>query len=160
MYDAWALYSGTAKPYLFGDADAPCTLPASPPDGDMGGAQEEAIGHAAWRLIRHRFRRSPGSHRTLRNADSLMSAFGHDPGDSGSAAAVGRCIGEHYIARGLTDGANEAKDYGIAQYEPVNSPLNPWRPGNRDLSDPDRWQPLSFRQFVDQAVNLMNGPAF
>ena len=35
-------------------------------------------------------------------------------------------------------------------YEPINESLIPARPGNPDLEDPNRWQPLTLR-FVDQA---------
>ena len=157
MYDAWAAWSDTARPWRFGDGGAPCTRPALPPDADIDDARREAIGHAAWRLIRHRFRHSPGAAGTGRNADSLMSALGHDPGDDGAAAALGRCIGEHYIARGLADGSNEQGDYEPAAYEPVNPFLDPESPGNADLLDPDRWQPMALRLFVDQAGNPAGG---
>ena len=157
MYDAWATYSDTARPWLFGDGGAPCTLPALPPGADIDDARQEAIGHAAWRLIRHRFRRSPGFARTARNADSLMSALGHDRGDDGAAAVLGRCIGEHYIARGLEDGSNEREDYKSAAYRPVNPFLDPEFSGNADLLDPNRWQPMGLRLFVDQAGNPADG---
>ena len=157
MYDAWAARSTTARPYLFGDAGAPCTPPAPLPEGDSRAAQEAAISHAAWRLIRHRFAHSPGAATTFRNADTLMSALGHDPGGDGSAAALGRCIGAHYVARGLADGSNEAGDYESTDYGPVNPYLDPRYPGDAGLRDPDRWQPLALRMFVDQAGNLADG---
>ena len=157
MYDAWAAWSETARPWRFGDAGAPCTLRALPLDADIGDARREAIGHAAWRLIRHRFRNSPGSSATARNADALMSALGHDPGDDGAAAALGRCIAEFYIARGLDDGSNEGNDYASVAYRPVNPFLDPEFSGNADLLDPDRWQPMALRLFVDQAGNLADG---
>ena len=157
MYDAWAIYSDTARPWLFGAGGAPCTLPGLPPGRDIADARQEAVGHAAWRLIRHRFRHSPGFAGTARNADSLMSALGHDRGDDGAAAALGRCIGEHYIARGLADGSNEQGDYKSAAYRPVNPVLDPEFPGNADLLDPDRWQPMALRLFVDQAGNPADG---
>ena len=159
MYDAWAAWSTTARPYLFGDAgdaDAPCSPPSLPLEGDIRAAQEEAISHAAWRLIRHRFRHSPGLAGTERNADTLMSALGHDRKDA-AAAALGRCIGEHYIARGLADGSNEPADYASTVYRPVNRHLDPQYPGDAGLSDPDRWQPLALRLFIDQAGNPADG---
>ena len=156
MYDAWAAWSGTARPYLFGDADVPCRQVAPPAGGDIGAAQEEAVSHAAWRLIRHRFAQSPGAAATLRNADTLMAALGHD-GEDGAAAALGRCIGAHYIARGLADGSNEASDYASAVYRPVNHYLDPRYSGDAGLDDPDRWQPLALRLFIDQAGNPADG---
>ena len=157
MYDAWAVHSQASRPWRFGDAPTACTPPAPVPGADVRGAREEALSHAAWRLIRHRFRRSPGFARTGRNTDSLMSALGHDPAHEGAAAAVGRCIGELYIARGLADGSNEAEDYASTAYRPVNRFLDPWLAGAPDLDDADRWQPLAFPRFIDQAGNMTAG---
>ena len=144
MYDAWAAWSPAASSWLFGDGAASCPLPAPEPGGDYRRAREEAISHAAWRLIRHRFRRSPGAVETVRNTDTLMAVLGHDSGAAGArAAALGACIADLYIARGLADGANEANDYASLFYRPFNPDLSPAEPGNPDLHDPDRWQPLS-----------------
>ena len=89
-----------------------------------------------------------------------MSALGYDAGGAGpggSPAGIGRCIGEHYIARGLEDGSNEQEDYKSAAYRPVNPSLEPRHPGNHDLLDPNRWQPMGLRLFVDQAGNPADG---
>ena len=144
MYDAWAAWSETAFPYHFGESGAPCPAAAPPAHGDLRRARGEAVSHAAWRLIRHRFARSPGAVSTLRNADTLMAALGFESGIGaalGPAAALGACIGQFYIARGLADGSNEANDYASTTYQPANQALEPAQPGNSDLDDPDRWQP-------------------
>ena len=154
MYDAWAAWSDAAAPYHFGESGSPCPAVAPPEDGDLKRARDEAISHAAWRLIRHRFRHSPGAASTLRNADTLMAALGFETGVGaarGTAAALGACIGAFYIARGLEDGSNEAGDYASIAYRPVNEALEPARPGNPDLADPDRWQPLDLPVFVGQS---------
>ncbi len=160
MYDAWASYSPTARPYVFGDTESPCKPSVPPAANGLEAAREEAVSYAAWRLIRHRFRLSPGALRTRRNADTLLAALGHDPGlvpDAVAArppAALGHCLGGLYITRGLTDGSNEADDYRSTAYYPVNSPLDPSEPDNPGLSDPDRWQPLELGRYVDQAGRL------
>ena len=154
MYDAWAAWSVTASPYHFGESGAPCPAVAPPADGDLTRARGEAISHAAWRLIRHRFAHSPGAASTLRNADTLMAALGFDTGTGavrGPAAELGACIGQFYIARGLADGSNEVNDYASIAYQPANDALEPSQPGNSNLDDPDRWQPLHLERFVDQA---------
>ncbi len=154
MYDAWAAWSDAASPYRFGESAAPCPAADPPADGDLGRVRAEAISHAAWRLVRHRFRQSPGAASTLRNADTLMAALGFDTGSGaalGPAAALGACIGEFYIARGLEDGSNETDDYASVAYWPVNEPLEPAEPGNPALADPDRWQPLDLELFVGQS---------
>ncbi|MDE0391023.1 MAG: FG-GAP-like repeat-containing protein [Rhodospirillales bacterium] len=154
MYDAWAAWSETATPYHFGDSGAHCPAAAPPAAGDIRHAREEAISHAAWRLVRHRFARSPGAAPTLRNADTLMAALGFHAGTGaalGPAAALGACIADLYIARGLADGSNEADDYASTAYAPVNDPLAPSEPGNPGLADPDRWQPLDLEHFIGQS---------
>ena len=154
MYDAWAAWSETATPYHFDESGAPCAAAAPPAAGDIRRAREEAISHAGWRLVRQRFARSPGAAETLRNADTLMAALGFDAGTGaapGSAAALGACIADLYIARGLADGSNEADDYASIAYAPVNEPLAPSEPGNPGLADPDRWQPLDLEQFIGQS---------
>ena len=156
MYDAWAAWSESASPYHFGESGRPCTAAAPPAatDGDLKRARTEAISHAAWRLIRHRFRHSPGAAVTLRNADTLMAALGLDAGTravQGTAATLGACLADFYIARGLADGSNEADDYASITYRPVNEPLAPSEPGNPGLADPDRWQPLDLEHFIGQS---------
>ena len=162
MYDAWAAWSDTASPYHFGERGTACG-PVVPSDGDVERAREEAISHAAWRLLRHRFRHSPGAAETAHNADMLMAALGHDAGHTtGPAAALGACIGDLYVARGgLADRANEANDYASLFYVPVNPDMPPSVPGNAELEDPDRWQPLDLLHFVDQSGNVEDDiPAF
>ena len=154
MYDAWVAWSETATPYSFGKDDDPCPVAAHPAAASLQRAREEAISHAAWRLIRHRFRRSPGAASTIRNADTLMAALGVGTGSGGAlgpAAAVGACIAELYIARGLEDGSNEANDYANTVYLPVNEELVPSEAGNPALADPDRWQSLDLALFIGQS---------
>ena len=155
MYDAWASYDDAAKPWAFGDAALPCPPPEQSSDGDIGDARQEAISHAAWLIIRHRFRASPNAADTTRNSDKLLSELGYGSGASAGhgrpAAELGRCIGKFYIERGLKDGSNEVNDYASTAYEPVNPDLAPGRPGNPGLDDPDRWQPLWLHRFIDQS---------
>ena len=80
---------------------------------------------------------------------------------AGGAAALGNHLAECYVGFGLADGANEASDYANVSYRPVNPPLRPELPGNPDIVDLDRWQPLRLREFIDQAGNPSDSePAF
>ena len=160
MYDAWAAYSRTARPWLFGEARELCARPAPPAAGDIRRAREEAISHAAWRLVRHRFRHSPGVTRTARNADMLMAALGYAGASATSPAAeLGRCLAELYITRGLEDGSNEENGYASLSYAHVNTEMPPSVPGNPELTDPDRWQPLDLQLYVDQSGHVLDGVA-
>jgi hypothetical protein len=164
MFDAWVVYSDSADSYLAGRTvnGFACDLDAIDTDVDLQAAREEAISFAAYRIIRHRFANSPGATTTLTEVDTLMSELGYDAADTstdvttGSAAAVGNRIAECYIAYGLQDGANEANGYANAHYLPVNPPIEPPKPGNPNIADLDRWQPIALVQYVDQAGNVYN----
>ena len=167
MYDVWAAYSGSARPYLFGEADSACVSPNFSFSGDIKSARAKAISYAASRLIRHRFRHSPNVRKTWRNVDSQMSALGYETGIDFSAASdrspesLGHCIGDFYVTRGLEDGSNEADDYGSTAYEPFNPTLEMMFAGNPDLVDFNRWQPLWLPQFIDQSgVMVTDSPEF
>lgn len=126
-------------------------------------AREEAISYAAYRLLVHRFKESPGAHYTLGRLQTMFRLMGYDPLNrstvyqSGSPAALGNFIAARWIAYGLEDGSNEKHQYASTHYEPKNSALTPTEAGNPTLADPNRWQPLNFDQFIDQSGNLIPG---
>jgi hypothetical protein len=169
MFDAWAVYDDTANTYLLGqqiDGFA-CDLGNFTPPADMHLAREEAISYAVYRLIDHRFANSPGFSLTKTLIDDLMQQSGFSIAETstaytgGSAAAMGNYIAECYIQFGLQDGANEANDYANVSYTPVNPPVEPELPGNPNIVDLDRWQPISLSLFVDQAGNpIFDEPEF
>ncbi len=164
MYDAWAAYDGQAETYLLGKTIGgfSCSFDGITIPVDLHPAREKAISHAALRLLLHRFSGSPNSAATAATIRAEMDALGHDPDDesidyqSGSAAALGNYIADCYIRFGLQDGANEANDYANLSYQPVNLPIEPELPGNPNITDLDRWQPISLTLFIDQAGNPIN----
>lgn len=170
MYDAWAAYSNTATPYLLGQqvGGFSCGLDTFVMPADIAGARAQAISHAAYRLIRYRFTNSPGAVSIRAVANQQMSNFGYNIGDAslsyqtGSAAALGNYIADCYIRFGQQDGANELNDYANTVYVPVNDALVIDAPGNPNLTDPDRWQPIRIDVFVDQSGNTIdvNEPEF
>ena len=163
MYDAWSAGSNEANPWLLGQtrASQSCeynrALGAT--DADF---KEQALSYAAYGLIKHRFANSPGGLQIEQDAHTLMSALGYDVGNTStdlmgdSPAALGNYIAQCYVRFGLADGANEADDYANLHYKPVNLPLNPELPGNPDISDLNRWQPLSLSTFIDQSGNTID----
>ncbi len=165
MYDAWAAYDNTAESFFLGktvggftSSFAGISAPAN-----VHAAREEAISYAAYRLLTHRFQNSPGAMQSLAGFDSLMSELGYDPSftstdySTGSPAALGNYIAQSLIDFGHQDGSNEQNSYENVYYEPVNPPLIPHLPGNPDLVDPNRWQPLTLEIFIDQAGNVIPG---
>ena len=165
MYDAWAAYDDNAQAWLLGNevGGFPCEFEGVEPPADLRAAREEAISHAAYRLLRHRYKSSPRAEETLPRFDTVFASYGYDPGITstdyagGSPAALGNYIADCVIDFGLRDGANEANGYSNRYYEPVNPPLYAALRGNREILDPNRWQPLVVKEFVDQTNFVYSG---
>jgi hypothetical protein len=159
MWDSWAAYDDAAQPYLLGGTPHGfvCAFDGVPAPTDVRSAREEAMSYAVYRLLSHRFELSPGREAAHARFDQLMSELGYDPSfqdtgySSGIPAALGNYLAECMIAYGHGDGANEAELYANRYYRPVNPPLAPPLPGNPLILDMNRWQPLSFDVFIDQA---------
>ena len=171
MYDAWAAYAEVEATWLLGRerAGTHCAFESLADPSDADAARREAMSHAAYRLILHRFADSPGDKLIRRNADALMGYLGFDASfdatdyatTDSAAAALGNHVAACYIAFGLADGANEADGYANQAYEPVNPALEPAKPGNPDIVDRNRWQPLKLEVAIDQSGNTVDPePAF
>lgn len=169
MYDAWAVYDDQAQPYFLGDTlngfSCPFTGVSTPADIDA--AQDEAVSYAAYRLLQHRFQNSPGGIASLALFDSMFLAMGYDPTNfnmnyANSPAELGNYIADCMIGYGFNDGSNEINDYGNTHYSPNNATLLPLLPGNPNISDPNRWQPLTLDVFIDQSGNVfpISTPSF
>ncbi len=169
-YDAWAAYSSTATPYFLGNEHGEYAFPfdGAAPSSDVLSAREEAISYVCYRLIKFRFRNSPGWEETFMNIEHLMDSLGYaqdytsEDYTSGKPAALGNYIAAKIIEFGIQDGANEGGGYQNIEYEPVNAPLSLKKAGSQDINDPNRWQPLAFETFIDQSGNEVMGgvPAF
>lgn len=171
MYDAWAAYDTSVETFLLGKTLYGYTCPYTPPailPADIQTAREEAISYASYRLIQHRFSSSPGAMTTNIELDALMDELGYDKNFTSTdyindgARALGNYIAEQLINYGLQDNSNEQNDYGNQFYAPVNNPLVTDFPGNPDISNPNRWQPLTLDVFIDQSGNEIpfNTPDF
>jgi hypothetical protein len=167
MYDAWAAYDEKSVPWLLGNTRGDHSVAfdgvASPTN--LVDARNAAISYAAYRLILHRFKNSPGVVHISTTAKNLMVELGYDPDytstdyTNGLPASLGNYIGASYIEFGLTDGANEIGGYSYLNYEPVNPPLIVKQSGNPFIINPNRWQPLQLDSFIDQSGNVVPGGA-
>lgn len=165
MYDTWTVFND-ADPYLLGNTIGNYT---SEFEGysPVGYTDEEAmiiaLDYAAYRLIKWRFLSSPGAFFNNVRVDNYMTSKGYDIWNfgidyqSGDPVQLGNYIYEQYQEFGLQDGAREVFNYGNAYYEPVNEPLFPGNPGNPNLINPNRWQPLTLSVFIDQGGNVFPG---
>lgn len=171
MYDIWAIYDEQAEPFLMGktirfyDAqlDEMSSYQAFDPNLTSQSAVEMAVSYAAYRLIYHRFQYSPGADNTLSAADALMIELGYDPAfegiayENGNPAALGNYVASSIINFGMQDGANEDDFYENLYYTYYNTPMVPTTPGNPNIQDPNRWQPLALSVFIDQSGNRIYG---
>ncbi|MEM7375443.1 MAG: DUF6851 domain-containing protein [Bacteroidota bacterium] len=165
MYDAWAVMDPVAESYLLGKTvhGFSTEFQGFPTPADVQAAREEAISYAAYRMISYRFRFSPSAEEILNGCDSLLGLFGYNPNvtstdyTTGDPAALGNFIAANLIEYGLQDGSHEQEDYANFFYLPANIPLIISMPGNAVMNDPNRWQPLAFRIFIDQSGNPIPG---
>lgn len=169
QYDSWAVLvrdmDPVPKPWLVGNTE-PITCPLedlSPFDFDESDI-ETALSYASFRLIRHRFSKSPGLAQIIQDTRALMSFLDLDSTlqstdyTTGDAFALGNYIASCYMAYGEQDGANEDDDYKNKSYTPVNPALEPHLPGNPNIVNLNRWQPLKLESFIDQAGNEVDEP--
>ncbi len=167
LYDSWAIYDEDATTYLMGNSvhgfTSNFSLQDFSPNEPIESARAKTISYAAYRLLSHRFAASPGAEQSLPLFDYLMSEMGYDINmesltfTNGDAAALGNFIARTIINYGNSDGAREQTGYDNAFYAPENQPLFPTRPANPNLTNANRWQPLSLNEFIDQSGNLVPG---
>lgn len=148
MWDAWAAFDDQADQVLHQEKMS---------DDDIQAAREEAISYAMYRVLRHRFALSPAAIEMYPEYDLYMDELGYDKAFTDTAgdspASLGNRIAQSIIDYGLSDGSNEQLGYANLIYEPINPPLLPAFPGNPDILDANRWQPLALEFFVDQSGN-------
>lgn len=157
MWDAWAAYDATAIGYLTTEKQAAV---------DVEAARNEAISHAAFRLLMHRFPGGgidpdgvlcqPGAATSQAEFEATMLSLGYDPtvdttvGDT--PAALGNRIGQAVIDYGLSDNAYEGSSLCYPDdsgYQSINPPMVFELPGTL-VVDPNHWQPLAFDYLVLQ----------
>ncbi|WMI65210.1 FG-GAP-like repeat-containing protein [Aestuariibaculum sp. YM273] len=165
LYDAWAVYDDKASPYLLGN-----TLHGF--NSDFEGftttdnvieARKKTISYAAYRLLSERFAHAPNPTLSQSILDEVMAGLGYDISitdedyTTGNPIALGNYIASQMIVYGLQDGSNEINQYANQYYQPVNAPLSLTYPEGVADINPDRWQPLSFNNFIDQSGNVIGG---
>lgn len=172
MYDVWAAYDQISVPFFLGRTTGNYFCPfngiAPPGSGTVDMAREEAISYGMYRLLRQRFTNSPASVVMLSQYDAYMATLGYDTSitttdySTGSAAALGNYIADQLINFGLQDGSNESFGYTNLFYSPVNPSMVIELSGNPNITNLNRWQPLSFDFFIDQSGNIFgaNTPDF
>jgi hypothetical protein len=165
MYDAWAVYNENSEPYFLGKNinGFHFDFGGVPNQTALVQAQEEAMSYACYRLLHHRFLKSPEYEATSGLIDSLFSTLGYDPSyisedyEHGRPADLGNYLANQVIQFGLQDGSSEQYDYVNLYYFPINPSMNPEESGSQGIEDPNRWQPLAFSTFIDQSGHPIPG---
>ena len=138
MWDAWAAFDERATGVLHNEDYT---------SGDMAAARHEAISHAAFRVLMHRYSQSVNSSTTRIALTNQMLALGYDPQDTAtegdSAAALGNRIAEAVIAYSSSDGWDDQTGFLGSAYASLNDPLELAERGTV-MSNPNNWQPLLF----------------
>ncbi len=144
MWDAWAAYDRRARGVFVDESHEA---------EDVTAARQEAMSHAAYRVLFERYLSSPGAEQAVTRLDELMADLCYDIDDTSTEgdgpAALGNRIAESILAATLDDGSNERNGYLAPDYTPVNQPLVVDRPGTV-MEDPNRWQPLELQEMVAQ----------
>ncbi len=165
IYDAWAIIEGKSKTYFLNNTIHGFNIPYQKTKytGNKESNMEVAISYVAFRILNHRYEVSPGYAKSKVLIDETFSSLGYDPNftsinyQSGNPAALGNYIAKRIIDYGWQDGSNEEYFYTNLNYKPVNKPLLLKNSGINGINDINRWQPLAFEKFVDQAGNELAG---
>jgi len=145
MYEAWAVYDGTASGYFTGDR-----LKADAPEATLEN-RHETLSHAVYGLLRARYdylpqlggagQRAHGAFLQKMQAHGYYGANGRPI--ASEAQALGVRIARIVLDYAAGDGANEAGGYAdTSGYAPANAPLYPEEPGTGDMDFPNNWQPV------------------
>jgi len=171
MFDAWAVYDAKATPFLLGNVIGGQFFPfngaAVVANNDTLAAQNEAISYAAYRVLTYRYANSPNAAITLYRFDTLMQNLGYDINytatdyENGTPADLGNYIGAQVIQFGLNDTSNEINNYAYIDYTPANLPLVVDSAGNPNMTQVNKWQPITLSISFDQNNNpVPNTPKF
>ncbi|KJD34819.1 hypothetical protein PK35_02600 [Tamlana nanhaiensis] len=165
MYDAWAVYNDNASPYILGQnvGAFQSDFEGFTTEETKAKAEKQTISYAAYTLLSHRFKHAPNPALAQNILDEIMAALGYDISitttdySTGDPAALGNYIASQIITFGMQDGSNEANQYQNKYYQPVNEALSLSYPEAIENINPNRWQPLSFNNFIDQSGNVIGG---
>lgn len=151
MYDAWTAFDGRGSGHFYTKKHQA---------EDLAVARDEAISHAAYRILSQRYSLAADPVASQGYFDDLMDALGYDRNNLStigpSPAAIGNRIAAQIFSQTIDDGANEANGYADpTSYVPTNPPMIVDYPGlvgplEVEPVDPNRWQPLFIESFTLQ----------
>ncbi len=159
MYDAWVVYHGDTESTVFlgkGFGDYTCEFDEFPLPENIDSALNVTLHYYAFRLISTRFGEFSSKNRVIDTLKFQFEATGLNPSftstdyTTGSAAALGNYLAEHMITFSWEEPAMELDGFEGVAYEAANSALKPNKPGVQGLENPNRWQPLASRGYIQE----------
>ena len=159
MYDMWAVYNPKkAEPYFLGKewGGYNCDFDGFDIPENADSALDVSLHYAAYRMIRYRFDEYSSKTRMMDNIEYLFDSLGLDPEyrsmdySNGNAAALGNYIAYKMSDFGLQEPAGDLEGYEGNNYNPVNIPMYPNRPGSQKIKYKNRWQPLSLLDYIEE----------
>lgn len=157
MYDTWIIYNPDKGQPLFLNKTIDgfsFKIDTFQIPENKDSAMFVSISYAAFRLMERRINNYSSKVRTLDDLIFLMEDLGLDPtfrGDdysTGSPAALGNYLANQVFEFGLTESAGDEDGYEGYGFNSVNPPLKPNKPGNKNIIDVNRWQPLSVTDYI------------
>ncbi|MDY8135851.1 vanadium-dependent haloperoxidase [Aquimarina sp. 2201CG5-10] len=159
MYDAWAAYDPNQETYFLGKNYHGFELAFDPDfkkvSKNIDSLREIAIYHAAYGVLFGRYNQYGSKGRTIDYLHDQLDSLGYrihkgkDDYQSGSPEALGNYIANYIIELGANDNSREDDRHESEDYFGVNKNLRPELPGAKGLNDPNRWQPIDIKYYID-----------
>ncbi len=162
MYDAWAAYSNDETYFLGKDYHGFHLEFDRKKIGkveNIDSLRQIAISYAAFRVLRFRHNDYASKSRTIDFIEAKMLELGYDMTNydqdytSGSPEALGNYIANYIIELGHEDGSREDDRHESEDYDCTNRYLRPELPGVGYLSNPNGWQPINIKYYVERKGN-------
>lgn len=159
MYDVWLVYNPTKGEHIFlgenvNGFEFELNDFVMPENRDS--AMHVSLNYAAFRFIINRFQNYSSKVRVNDDLIFLMEDLGFDPYNrnedysTGSASALGNYMANKMHEFGLSEPAGDEDGYEGPGYIAENPALKPNVPGNKDLWNCNRWQPLSVVDYINE----------
>lgn len=159
MHDAWAAYDSSQSTYFLGKEYHGFELPFDPDfkkvSKNIDSLRNIAIMYAGYGVIYGRYNEYGSKGRTIDYLTSQMDSLGYSIGykkddyQKGSPEALGNYIANYIIELGANDNSREEDRHESEDYYGVNKNLRPELPGTGGLNDPNRWQPIDIKYYID-----------
>ena len=163
MHDAWAAYDKDQETYFLGKEYHGFQLPFNPDfkrvSKNTDSLRKIAIAHAAFGVIHGRYNQYASKVRTIDYLYEKIEELGYNIKprsknyEDGSPEALGNYIANYIIELGDNDNSREDDRHESETYNNVNINIRPDLPGTGVLKNPNKWQPIEVRPYIEVKGN-------